>query len=85
LALPVLQVLLGFRYEPAAYYQGLPRMWTKKVRSGKCGFGHHERKTKKKIGIIVHVGALMDLIVPRSAGFSGCVAWSRLRPGTSRL
>jgi hypothetical protein len=40
---------------------------------------------KKKIVIIVHVGALMDLIIPRSAGFSGCVAWRRLRPSTSRL
>jgi hypothetical protein len=39
---------------------------------------------KRKIGIIVHVGALMDLIVPRSAGFSGCVAWKKLRPSTSR-
>jgi hypothetical protein len=29
---------------------------------------------KRRIGIIVHVGALMDLIVLRSAGFSGCAA-----------
>jgi hypothetical protein len=35
---------------------------------------------RKKIGIIVHVGAPMDLIVPRSAGFSGCVAWRKARP-----
>jgi hypothetical protein len=29
---------------------------------------------KRRIGIIVHVGALMDSIVLRSAGFSGCAA-----------
>jgi hypothetical protein len=52
--------------------------------SGKSGFGHHERKTKKKIGITVHVGAPMDLIVLRSAGFRGFVAWRRPRPSTSR-
>jgi hypothetical protein len=89
---------LGFRYEPTAYYQGLPRVWTKEARnkgfgfssgwdlpqSGKCGFGHLERKTKKKIGITVHVGAPMDLIVLRSAGFRGCVAWRKPRPSTSR-
>jgi hypothetical protein len=40
---------------------------------------------KKKIGIIVHVGAPMDLIIPRSVGFSGYVAWRRPRLGTSRL
>jgi hypothetical protein len=40
---------------------------------------------KKKIGIIIHVGAPMDLIVPRSAGFSGYIAWRRPRPSTSRL
>jgi hypothetical protein len=40
---------------------------------------------KKKIGIIVHVGAPMVLTVPRSAGFGGCVAWRRPRPNTLRL
>jgi hypothetical protein len=39
---------------------------------------------KRKIGIIIHVGAQMDLIVPRSAGFSGYVAWKKPRPSTSR-
>jgi hypothetical protein len=29
---------------------------------------------KRRMGIIVHVGALMDLIVLRSAGFNGCAA-----------
>jgi hypothetical protein len=40
---------------------------------------------KKKVSIIAHVDALMDLIVPRSTGFSGCVAWRRPRPSISRL
>jgi hypothetical protein len=34
---------------------------------------------KKKISIIIHDGALMDLIVLRNAGFSGCAAWKKLR------
>jgi hypothetical protein len=38
LALPILQVLLGFRYEPAAYYQGLPGVWTNEARSKGFGF-----------------------------------------------
>jgi hypothetical protein len=29
---------------------------------------------KRRIGIIVYVGALMDSTVLRSAGFSGCAA-----------
>jgi hypothetical protein len=29
---------------------------------------------KRRIGIIIHVGALMDLIILRSAEFSGCAA-----------
>jgi hypothetical protein len=39
---------------------------------------------KRKIGITVHVGARMDLIVPKSAGFSGYVVWKKPRPSTSR-
>jgi hypothetical protein len=39
---------------------------------------------KRKIGIIVLVGAQMDLIVLKSAGFSGYVAWKKPRPSTSR-
>jgi hypothetical protein len=40
---------------------------------------------KKRTGIIVLVGVPMDLVVPRSAGFNGCVAWRRPKLSTSRL
>jgi hypothetical protein len=33
---------------------------------------------KRRIGIIIHNGALMDSIILRSAGFSGCTAWRKL-------
>jgi hypothetical protein len=52
----------------------------------KNGFGHHEGKRtlmKRRIGITVHVGALMDSIILRSAGFSGCEAWRKPRLSTS--
>jgi hypothetical protein len=34
---------------------------------------------KKKISIIIRRGALMDSIVLRNAGFSGCTAWKKLK------
>jgi hypothetical protein len=34
---------------------------------------------KRRTDIIIHDGALMDLIVLRNAGFSGCAAWKKLR------
>jgi hypothetical protein len=45
-------------------------------------FNHHKggwTLNKKKISIIIRDGALMDLIVLRNAGFSGCAAWKKLR------
>jgi hypothetical protein len=57
--------------------------WLGPVLIGKSRFDHHEGKKKRKIGIIVHVGALMDLTVLRSAGFSGCVAWKKPWPSIS--
>jgi hypothetical protein len=38
---------------------------------------------KKKISIIIRGGALMDSIVLRNAGFSGCAAWKKLKPDIS--
>jgi hypothetical protein len=38
---------------------------------------------KRRIGIIIHDGALMDSIVLRSIGFSGCAAWRKPRLNTS--
>jgi hypothetical protein len=38
---------------------------------------------KKKISIIIHGGALMDSIILRNAGFSGCTAWKKLKPDLS--
>jgi hypothetical protein len=34
---------------------------------------------KKRISITIRAGALMDLTVLRNAGFSGCIAWKKLR------
>jgi hypothetical protein len=34
---------------------------------------------KKKISIIIRDGALTDSIVLRNVGFTGCVAWKKLR------
>jgi hypothetical protein len=34
---------------------------------------------RKKISIIIRGGALMDSIVLRNVGFSGCVAWKKLK------
>jgi hypothetical protein len=38
---------------------------------------------EKKISIIVRGGALMDSIILRNAGFSGCTAWKKLKPDIS--
>jgi hypothetical protein len=43
---------------------------------------HHEEgwtSKKKRISITVRAGALMDLTIPRNAGFSDCAAWKKLR------
>jgi hypothetical protein len=47
---------------------------------------HTERRTLKKnrTNITGHAGALMDLIIPRSVGCSGCAVWRKLRPNISR-
>jgi hypothetical protein len=45
-------------------------------------FNRHEEEwtlKKKRISITVRAGALMDLTVPRNAGFSVCAAWRKLR------
>jgi hypothetical protein len=51
-------------------------------RPSKNRFNHHEEGwtlKKKRISITVRAGALMDLTVPRNAGFSGCAPWKKLR------
>jgi hypothetical protein len=47
---------------------------------------HIEKRTlkKKRTDITSRAGALMDLIVPRSAGCSGCAVWRKPRPNISR-
>jgi hypothetical protein len=35
---------------------------------------------KKRTNITGRAGALMDLIVPRSAGYSGCAVWRKPMP-----
>jgi hypothetical protein len=51
-------------------------------------FSHHEEgwtlMKRKRISITGRAGALMDLTVPRNAGYSGCVAWRKLRPDILR-
>jgi hypothetical protein len=45
-------------------------------------FNHHEEGwtlKKKRISITGLASALMDLTVPRNAGYSGCTAWRKLR------
>jgi hypothetical protein len=45
-------------------------------------FDHHEDEwtlMKKRTSIITCGGALMGSIILRSAGFSGCVAWKKLK------
>jgi hypothetical protein len=52
------------------------------VHLSKSRFNHHKggwTSKKKRISITVRAGALMDLTVLRNAGFSGCVAWKKLR------
>jgi hypothetical protein len=39
---------------------------------------------KKRTDITGRAGALMDLIIPRSAGCSGCTVWRKPRPNISR-
>jgi hypothetical protein len=43
---------------------------------------HHEEGwtlKKKRISVTGRVGALMDLIVPKNAGYNGCAAWRKPR------
>jgi hypothetical protein len=50
-------------------------------------FNHREEGwtlKKKRISITGRAGALMDLTVPRNAGYSGCAAWRKLRPDILR-
>jgi hypothetical protein len=39
---------------------------------------------KKRTNITGRAGVLMDLIVPRSVGCSGCAVWRKSRPDISR-
>jgi hypothetical protein len=51
-------------------------------RPSKKRLNHNEEgwtSKKKRINITVRAGALMDLTVPRNAGFSGCAALKKLR------
>jgi hypothetical protein len=51
-------------------------------------FSHHEEgwtlKRRRRISITDRAGALMDLTVPRNAGYSGCAVWRKLRPDILR-
>jgi hypothetical protein len=48
---------------------------------------HAERRSlkKKRTNITGRAGALMDLIVSRNAGCSGCAAWRKPRPNISPI
>jgi hypothetical protein len=39
---------------------------------------------RRRISITGHAGALMDLTIPRNAGYSGCAVWRKLRPNIFR-
>jgi hypothetical protein len=57
------------------------RVWDL-CRLSKSRFNHHKggwTSKKKRINITVRAGALMDLTALRNIGFSGCVAWKKLR------
>jgi hypothetical protein len=42
------------------------------------------RTLKRRINITGRAGALMDLTVPRNAGYYGYAVWRKLRPDISR-
>jgi hypothetical protein len=50
-------------------------------------FSHHEEGwtlKRRRINITSRAGALMDLIVPRNAEYSGCAVWRKPRPDIFR-
>jgi hypothetical protein len=50
-------------------------------------FSHRTKRwtlKKRKISITGRAGALIDLIVPRNAGYSGCAVWKKPRPDILR-
>jgi hypothetical protein len=47
-----------------------------------CAKGRTSKR--RRINVIGHAGALMDLTVPRNAGYSGCAIWRNPRPDISR-
>jgi hypothetical protein len=50
-------------------------------------FSHHVEGwtlKRRRISITSRTSALMDLIVPRNAGYSGCVVWRKPRPDILR-
>jgi hypothetical protein len=51
-------------------------------------FSHHAEGwtlKRRRISIIGHVGALIDLTVPKNTGYSGWAVWRKLRPDILRL
>jgi hypothetical protein len=50
-------------------------------------FSHHAKGStlkRRKINIADRAGALMDLTIPRNAGYSGCAVWRKPRPDILR-
>jgi hypothetical protein len=50
-------------------------------------FSHHAKwwtLKRRRISITGHADALMDLTIPRNAGYSGCAVWRKLRPDILR-